>query len=121
MAAMHGDRLSYAESFQEALRGLLGERVQIAAQGAPGQPPGSEHQVRKALEAFEAYFRLLGEQRFGDAAAQIEALRSSLQQLAGRPKNPDCQGEPRAANNTFLRFGAEFLCRRSQFRNWSSR
>jgi uncharacterized membrane protein (UPF0182 family) len=83
VAVMHGDTLSYAESFDQALQGLF--------KGAPsgGQEilEGSLQTLAKqAQEAFKAYLRLQGEQRFKAAARELQRLRDILQKLAGQER-----------------------------------
>jgi hypothetical protein len=88
VAVMHGDRLSYAETFDEALMGLFdGQR--------PGQPyspearPGTgdvQQLAQRAQQAFDAYLRLLSEKRFQEAADKLQTLQDTLEQLSERPE-----------------------------------
>ncbi len=120
VAVMHNDNLSYAESFEEALRGLYepeavekpaedivsqytvdqgaqagaaaagagaGERaVQTGAQPATGSPEqlpeGMEQLIQSANSAFDTYFELLGEKKFGEAAQELDRLGRVLEQMA---------------------------------------
>ncbi len=114
VAVMHNDNLSYAESFEEALRGLYSEDVgpqklnedvvsqftsqqgqagageqagaaEQAAQPAPSAaelPEGMEQLIRSANNAFDTYFELLGEKRFGEAAQELDRLGRVLEQMA---------------------------------------
>ncbi|MBW3599916.1 MAG: UPF0182 family protein, partial [Planctomycetes bacterium] len=93
VAVMHGDQLSYAESFDEALEGLFGER--------PARPPGAappaleaSELAQRANEAFENYLRLLGEHRFQHAADELEKLGDALQQLTRQATAPDRPAPP---------------------------
>jgi hypothetical protein len=98
VVVMHGDEISYAESFDEALTGLFEDRARPAAvtgQGAPGAPgAAAEGTARQAIEqarsAFDDYRRAMGEGRFQDAAAALERLQRSLgrleEQLAPAPE-----------------------------------
>jgi uncharacterized membrane protein (UPF0182 family) len=75
VAVMHGDKLSYAESFDVALEGLF----------APGTPAVSRTEKvtlrqagEKANAAFERYLTAQGEHRFQDAAEALSQLQSLL-------------------------------------------
>ncbi len=116
VAVMHNDRLSYAESFEEALRGLFegeasptqasqdivsrfssqqeaagsagtgeaaGGAGSQAAGIAPAQPlpEGMDALIRSANDAFDTYFELLGEKRFGEAARELERLGTVLEEM----------------------------------------
>jgi hypothetical protein len=83
VALMHKDNLSYAESFDKALRGLfeqvkpelkLGKEVVSAT-------VSSEELIRQASEAFDEYVRLLGEKRFAESSDALEILAKTLRQL----------------------------------------
>jgi uncharacterized membrane protein (UPF0182 family) len=79
VALMHGDALSYAETFEAALEGLFEER----AEAAPATGSAAEL-AERANEAFEGYLRLQAEHRFEEAAQELERLRNLLKQLSGR-------------------------------------
>jgi uncharacterized membrane protein (UPF0182 family) len=82
VVVMHGDHLSYAETFEAALEGLFLDR----ARAAPATPDASPaDQARRANEAFESYLRLQGEGRFSEAGRELERLRELLQRLAEAP------------------------------------
>jgi hypothetical protein len=86
VALMHGDRLSYAESFDKALRGLI-EPVSEAPPITPSDSVAGQAMddlIRRANEAFENYLRLLGEKRFGEAAEQLKMLQEALSQMRQR-------------------------------------
>jgi hypothetical protein len=107
VCVMHGDRLGYGESFDEALRSLFGpdgeERERKTAlrgleagdRGEVGDLDGTSlpQLARHARDAFDRHLRLLGEKRFGEAAAALEELRTLLEEMAGREspavENPD--------------------------------
>ena len=78
VAVMHGDDLSYAETFDEALAGLFAERE---------EPPDvvsdvtRDELVQRAADLLEDYARLQGESEFGSAGARLDELQSVLQQL----------------------------------------
>jgi uncharacterized membrane protein (UPF0182 family) len=80
VAVMHGDKLSYAQTFDAALAGLF-------KPGTPAAAPGAEAVSLKqagaeANSAFERYLKAQGEGRFSDAAAAL----SELQELLARFK-----------------------------------
>jgi uncharacterized membrane protein (UPF0182 family) len=83
VALMHGDALSYAETFEAALEGLFEGRAPTRAEAAPATGSASEL-AERANEAFEGYLRLQAEHRFEEAAQELERLRDLLQQLSGR-------------------------------------
>ncbi|MGD8304987.1 MAG: UPF0182 family protein, partial [Desulfobacterales bacterium] len=87
VALMHNDNLSYAESFDKALDGLLnGQLSTAAAQGKEKKPPGTEisvnDQIRRANAAFEKYLQYLGEKQYSKAARALEALETALNDLS---------------------------------------
>lgn len=76
VVVMHGDNMSYAESFDAALAGLF-----------EGEPEGRALTAvsglgNRANAAFEAYLQALGEQRFDAAAEALARLRDLLKRLA---------------------------------------
>jgi uncharacterized membrane protein (UPF0182 family) len=78
---MHGDDLSYAETFEAALEGLF-DGVARVAPGAPAAGGSLAEQARRANEVFERYLRLQGEGRFAEAGGELERLHEMLQRLA---------------------------------------
>ena len=90
VAVMHGDNLSYAETFAKALQGLLteaGKKPQpIVALGLKGEKILLKELISQANEAFKNYLRLQGEGRFDDAAKELTRLQEALQQLAKQPE-----------------------------------
>lgn len=82
VVVMHGDTMSYAETFDEALAGLLERK---AGQAGPAPDMEAERTQRdlalEANEAFEAYLSLQAEQRFEEAGRELERLRDLLQRL----------------------------------------
>jgi len=84
VAVMHNDNLSYAETFDEALRGLFQPgAVQpsqtLAAPGGEAAPLG--RLIDDAQAAFQDYLSHLGEGRFQDAAGALERLSQLLERL----------------------------------------
>ena len=86
VAVMHGDNLSYAETFDKALQGLLTKEVKKPTALLPGGAGGKKIALRElilqAKQAFDNYLRLQGEGRFVEAAKELTRLREALQQLA---------------------------------------
>ncbi len=81
---MHGDNMSYAESFDEALEGLLEkgpaeDRPALAATG----PAEFQEALARAQAAFEDYLKAQGEGRFEDAAEALGRLQSALSRGGG--------------------------------------
>jgi hypothetical protein len=90
VAVMHGDKLSYAETFDAALNGLF-EPVEpvpasdsaSAGAGVASGPASSLRQLgTEANAAFQRYLKAQGEGRFEDAAAALSELQSLLLRLA---------------------------------------
>ncbi|MDF2694693.1 MAG: hypothetical protein K0S65_3076, partial [Labilithrix sp.] len=77
VVAMHGDTMSYAPTFDEALAGLVaGGAAPVAhATTAPG---AEESALERARHAFEEYRRLTSEGRFEEAGARLRALGEAL-------------------------------------------
>jgi hypothetical protein len=82
VAVMHGDDLSYAETFDDALAGLFGPEQPTAA----GLGTRSLRQLASAANAaFERYLGAQGEGRFRDAADALTELQSLLSELVAAP------------------------------------
>jgi len=90
VAVMHGDNLSYAETLDKALQGLLMEAGKkpppALTLGLKGEKISFKELIARANEAFKNYLRLQGEGRFDDAAKELAKLQEALQQLAKRPE-----------------------------------
>jgi uncharacterized membrane protein (UPF0182 family) len=85
VAVMHGDNLSYANTFDEALQGLFKEGVPGMAQPETEEAaaPGSvKEMIENANQAFNSYLRLLGEKRFEEAGRELQRLQRELQRLS---------------------------------------
>ncbi len=74
---MHGDTLSYAETFSEALAGLFDKQL---VQSTKGDESVAEL-VTAARQAFRQYFELQGDGKFEDAAIQLRRLSNLLESL----------------------------------------
>jgi uncharacterized protein len=87
VAVMHGEELSYADSFDKALQGLfLKTRPQVAVQTTTQKTAVEEsstvkQQIQNANNAFENYLKYLGEKKFNDAASELQKLQHALKQL----------------------------------------
>jgi len=90
---MHNDVISYAESFEQALEGLLGEGASEVPAAEEGATPAATTRelIRQANRAFEDYLRLQAEKRFDEAAAALRRLQQSLEQLNQSPRPPSTQ------------------------------
>jgi hypothetical protein len=84
VALMHNDNLSYAETFEKALQGLLGEaEAKPKAVGIDtGRRLSTDELVRRAGDAFDGYLKALGEKRYSQAAEALQDLETSLQKLS---------------------------------------
>ena len=86
---MHGDNLSYAPSFDQALQGLFAKsKTQIAQQTITttskqktAESPSVKQQIQNANSAFENYLKYLGQKKFNDAANELQKLQQALKQL----------------------------------------
>jgi uncharacterized membrane protein (UPF0182 family) len=84
VAVMHGDDLSYAPTFEEALDGLFDETGD-GATATPAQEPTPTRvgrDARTAQEAFDRYLRLQSEGRFAEAGRELEKMHRALERLA---------------------------------------
>jgi uncharacterized membrane protein (UPF0182 family) len=85
VAVMHGDNLSYAQTFDEALEGLFTTGTAEPPTAATEEVPaaaGTRQLVEQAGKAFDNYLRLQAEKRFSAAAAELEKLQDALERLA---------------------------------------
>jgi uncharacterized membrane protein (UPF0182 family) len=86
VALMHGDTLSYAETFEEALQGLIGEQPKRAP--APTVAAADQQPVarlaRQANQAFENYLQGLSDRQFQDASDALGKLSRTLEELQRR-------------------------------------
>lgn len=83
VAVMHGDDLSYAETFDQALRGLFQEGArELPDEGLVAGEITGEELIQQANTAFQDYLRLLGEKNYQQAGEALQRLEQSLQQLS---------------------------------------
>ncbi|HKK79620.1 MAG TPA: UPF0182 family protein, partial [Phaeodactylibacter sp.] len=86
---MHNDKLSYAETFEEALAGIFGDEPTrrtagdaSAAEQESGAPQSLQSQIQRAQSAFERYQQATGRGQFEEAARAMEDLKAALQELS---------------------------------------
>jgi hypothetical protein len=86
--AMHGDTMSYATSFEEALKGLYSEDVPAKRKveepvGEKGEAMASVQElVNRANQAFKSYLDLQQQMEFERASRKMRTLRDTLQKLS---------------------------------------
>jgi uncharacterized membrane protein (UPF0182 family) len=101
VALMHGDQLSYAESFEQALLGLFEDTEPSPKQKEMTRTAADL--IRSANQAFSDYLSAMGEKRYNEASRALERLESylnSLQQGSGRQPvaEPDDETMPDTPN-----------------------
>jgi uncharacterized membrane protein (UPF0182 family) len=74
---MHGDTMSYAPTFKEALAGLVSPASAGARKG-PAPLAATSEALERARHAFDEYRRLTSEGRFEEAGAQLRAIGEAL-------------------------------------------
>jgi len=92
VAVMHGETLSYGESFEGALSSLLqgtknlilpneDENISLLElEGVQGIQSQREL-IRRASDSFDRYFELMGKQDFQEAAKEAQNLKQALEDL----------------------------------------
>ncbi len=90
---MHGDNLSYGETFEKALQGLFNKTEQPLPvtekkiQNAKEEPVITNGQlIKNANEAFDNYLKYLGEKKFNESSKELEKLQNYLRQLSEKVK-----------------------------------
>ncbi len=92
VAVMHGDNLSYAETFDKALQGLFKDVAPELPQAEEGAVSATlDELVRRANQYFNDYLQYSGQKQFNQAASALENLQSTLQQLQNRAQQPSPQ------------------------------
>ena len=86
VTVMHGDNLSYAETFDQALKGIFKEKVQtVPLENELGTAGISmKDLILKANNAFQDYLRYLGDKKYQEAGDALQTLEDALQQLSNR-------------------------------------
>jgi len=83
VAVMHGDELSYAETFDKALQGLFEKQIaDIITEKDVGDVFTIEEKIQQASNAFDSYITSLGEKRYNDAARALQDLENALKALS---------------------------------------
>ncbi|MFO7974692.1 MAG: UPF0182 family protein [Candidatus Hydrogenedentota bacterium] len=82
VVVMHGDRLSYAETFDKALEGLFAETVPAVDTAAPAGQSTLKQLITQANQHFNDYLAAMGESRFDSASEALERLRGTLEQMS---------------------------------------
>lgn len=87
VALMHNDNLSYATSFDKALKGLFED---ISDEALPAQQVLTDQTVQELIQqantAFEDYLRYIGNKQFDDASQSLSTLQQTLEQLSEQTK-----------------------------------
>ena len=76
VAVMHGDKLSYAQTFEEALTGLFTKTPLV-----PISEASHEELAHQAKNAFDGYLQAQGQGEFKKAAEHLQVLSDALNQL----------------------------------------
>jgi hypothetical protein len=90
VVVMHGDNMSYAKTFDEALNGLFSKSppVQFASaqtvERKPTAAPQILDQVKAANDAFDNYLKYNANKKFTEAAKELEKLQQALQVLSSQ-------------------------------------
>jgi len=83
VAVMHGDELSYAETFDKALQGLFEKTIaEVITETNVGDVFTMEELIKRASNAFENYINFLGEKRYIDASNALQELENTLKELS---------------------------------------
>ncbi len=86
VAVMHNDNLSYAGSFEEALKGLYAESAALQPSGeedAAELDISTRDLIERAGKAFDDYLELMQQKKFQEAASALEQLQRALERLKG--------------------------------------
>jgi uncharacterized membrane protein (UPF0182 family) len=97
VVVMHGDNLSYAETFEAALEGLFDDDSSEAIKAQPQTtlvPRSLGETARRANDVFEHYVRLQGEGRFSEAGLELERLQALLQGMMTRQEIDENEEAP---------------------------
>ena len=86
VALMHGDNLSYAETFDRALEGLLGKSEKLKEKFGPVAETTYEDLIRKANRTFDEYIDSYGKKDFKKAAESLERLQKLLERMLDKTR-----------------------------------
>ena len=89
VVVMHGENMSYAKTFDEALNGLFGKSVPVQKVTQKGDTtniiiPTMQNQIKAANEAFNNYLKYIGDKKFNESAKELEKLQQTLQTLSNQ-------------------------------------
>jgi uncharacterized protein len=98
VVVMHGDDMSYAKTFDDALTGLFSQQGNQKVQQSQTQVASNEQapktenlslkqQINDANDAFNNYLKLSAQKHFSEAAKQLERLQNALQNLSNQTQN----------------------------------
>ncbi|MCF8030952.1 MAG: hypothetical protein K9K39_08665, partial [Desulfohalobiaceae bacterium] len=100
---MHGENMSYATSFEDALEGLYSEdvepeeMVEEATRDTAGEMATVQELIQEANRAFESYLNLQQQMEFEKASRKMRKLRDTLQKLSeqAEAEEPESSGTTR--------------------------
>jgi uncharacterized protein len=90
VVVMHGENMSYAKTFDDALNGLFGKSAPtIQKVNQRGDTtniiiPTMQNQIKAANEAFNNYLKYIGDKKFNESAKELEKLQQTLQLLSNQ-------------------------------------
>ena len=84
VAVMHNDNLSYAETFDKALRGLFQNVTADIREAGAAETVSFDELIRQANQQFNDYLHLNSEKEFRQAADALQSLQNTLQQMQER-------------------------------------
>jgi hypothetical protein len=84
VALMHGDQLSYAETFDEALEGLFEEESRERPEPDEKMEGSVENLIQEANASFNRYLEATSRKQFDEAGKALEALSRKLNALEER-------------------------------------
>ncbi|MEF8822900.1 MAG: UPF0182 family protein [Desulfohalobiaceae bacterium] len=94
---MHGEKMSYATTFEKALEGLYSEdvepeeMVEEAAAGTGGEMATVQELIQEANRAFEDYLNLQQQMEFEEASRKMRKLRDTLQKLSEQAETSESE------------------------------
>ncbi len=98
VVVMQGQNMSYAPTFEEALKGLYSEdvepeeMVEEASAGTGEEMATVQELVEQANRAFESYLNLQQQMEFEEASRKMRELRNTLQKLSQQAQPGESEG-----------------------------
>ena len=91
VAVMHNDKLSYAETFDQALNNLFEGDAKESLDAAEFATTGKNvnELIQDANQAFENYLKFMHQKQFNSAANELNKLQKTLEQLKDDNKDPE--------------------------------